>query len=134
MTPSCLPAGKLPARALQDLLATIPQTDPRVLVGPAPGEDAAVLDFGDRWLVITTDPITFAAERIGWYAVNVNANDIAVMGATPRWFSAVLLLPERQASEEMVREIMDDISSSCAASGTRTSRRRSRSSCRSRCC
>jgi hydrogenase maturation factor len=117
MTSPCLPAGKLPARALQDLLAALPRTDPRVVVGPSPGEDAAVVDFGDRWLVVTTDPITFATERIGWYAVNVNANDVAVMGAAPRWFFAVLLMPERHASEALVRTIMDDISASCAEIG-----------------
>ena len=38
-------------------------------------------------LLAKTDPITFATDRIGWYAVNVNANDIAVAGGTPKWFS-----------------------------------------------
>jgi hydrogenase maturation factor len=65
-----------------------------VLLGPAIGRDAAVIDLGhDRVLVATSDPITFATEDIGWYAVNVNANDIACMGARPAWFLATLLLP-----------------------------------------
>jgi len=42
---------------------------------------------------ITGEPITFATDRIGWYAVHVNANDIAVMGVRPRWFLAAVLLP-----------------------------------------
>ena len=88
-----LPAGKLPLPLLEKLLARFAPSDPRIIVGPRTGEDAAVFDFGDRYLVAKTDPITFATSEIGWYAVNVNANDVAVMGATPRWFLATVLLP-----------------------------------------
>ena len=85
--------------------------DPRVIIGPRVGEDAAVLDVGspNTYLVAKTDPITFAAEQIGWYAVNINANDIATLGAVPRWFLATVFLPEGKSSDEMVREIFDDI-------------------------
>ena len=65
--------------------------DPRVLLGPGIGEDAAALDMGDRLLVVKSDPVTFATDRIGWYAVHVNANDVAATGATPRWFLATIL-------------------------------------------
>ena len=64
-----------------------------MLIGPRVGEDA-VIDMGDRLLIAKSDPITFATDAIGHYAVTVNANDIAVMGGTPRWFLATLLLPE----------------------------------------
>ena len=57
-----------------------------------------MFDLGDRYLVAKTDPITFATSEIGWYAVNVNANDVAVMGAQPRWFLATVLLPAGQAT------------------------------------
>jgi hydrogenase expression/formation protein HypE len=86
-------SGKLPPGLLAALLATVATDDPRVLVGPRPGVDAAVLEFGDRCLVVKSDPITFASEEIGWYAVQVNANDLAVMGAVPRWFLATPLYP-----------------------------------------
>ena len=33
-------------------------------------------------LVLTSDPITFATDAIGEYAVMVNANDVATSGAT----------------------------------------------------
>lgn len=108
-----LPPGKLPPKLLDRLLQNIAQKDKRVLVGPKVGEDAAVIDMGDRFLVTATDPITFATQRIGWYAVQVNANDIAVKGAIPRWFQAVLLLPESQADEKMVETIFNDINKSC---------------------
>ncbi|MDA1188726.1 MAG: AIR synthase family protein [Chloroflexi bacterium] len=86
--------GKLPLDFLAQLLSTLHIEDKRVALGPRPGEDAALIDFGDRYLVAKTDPITFATDHIGWYAVQVNANDIAVMGGTPKWMMTTLLLPE----------------------------------------
>ena len=86
-------AGKLPLDLLAELLDEVRITDSRVALGPRPGEDAALIDFGDRYLVAKTDPITFATDEIGWYLVQVNANDLAAMGATPRWLMATLLLP-----------------------------------------
>ena len=86
--------GKFPASLLEKLLARNRIEDPRVLVGPRVGADAAVLDMGERLLVATSDPVTFATDLIGWYAVQVNANDVACAGATPRWFLATLLVPE----------------------------------------
>src|SRR3990172_9251051 len=89
-----LQVGKLPPALLQRLLAKNRIADPRVIVGPRVGEDAAAVRMGDKLLVAATDPVTFASELIGWYAVHVNANDIAVMGARPRWFLCTALLPE----------------------------------------
>jgi hydrogenase maturation factor len=110
-------AGKLPAAQLHDLLAGLPQQDPRVILGPKIGEDAAVLDLGHSYLVAASDPVTFAADRIGWYVVHVNANDVAVLGAEPRWFLAVLLLPEGSEANELARVIMDDIGRTCQELG-----------------
>ncbi len=45
--------------------------------------------------------------------VNVNANDIAVMGATPRWLLATLLLPEG-TTESQVAEMFRQIREACA--------------------
>lgn len=67
-------------------------------------------------LVAKTDPITFATDLIGWYVVNVNANDIATMGAEPRWFMGALLLPE-SAEEATVTAIFDQIGDACQALG-----------------
>jgi hydrogenase maturation factor len=108
--------GKLPPTLLAALLVGADTDDPRVLVGPRVGVDAAVLDFGERLLVVKSDPITFAAEKIGWYCVQVNANDLAVMGATPRWFLATLLLPEG-TTEEGVQEIFESLRRACRELG-----------------
>ena len=112
-----LPAGKLPLPLLERLLARFAPDDPRIIVGPRAGEDAAVFDLGDRYLVAKTDPITFATSEIGWYAVNINANDVAVMGAQPRWFLATVLLPAGQATAEMAEAIFAQIYNACAALG-----------------
>ena len=108
--------GKLPAHLLQKLLSTASSPDPRVLLGPRVGADAAVIDMGDTVLVAKSDPVTFAAERIGWYAVQVNANDIACLGATPKWFLATVLLPEG-ASQALAEEIFGQITGACAELG-----------------
>ena len=102
--------GKFPPSLLEKLLRKTGVSDPRVVLGPAVGEDAAVLDLGDTLLVAKSDPITFATDRIGWYAVQVNANDIACTGGVPRWFLATLLVPERfteDQAEELFTQVLD---------------------------
>lgn len=103
-------AGKLPHAELARLLSsyTHGQT-PELIVPPALGEDAAVIAFGDRYLVVKTDPITFASDAIGTYAIHVNANDIAAMGATPRFFLSTVLLPTHSATPAIVEAIFRSI-------------------------
>jgi len=76
-----------------------------------------VIDAGDRYLVVSTDPITFATDHIGRYAVHVNANDVAVLGARPLWFFVVLLLPEGGTTPELVDTIMTDVQITCEEVG-----------------
>jgi hydrogenase expression/formation protein HypE len=109
--------GKLPNQALQRLLDRYRLEDERVVVGPRIGEDAAVLDMGDRYLVAKTDPITFATNQIGWYAVHVNANDVVSMGAVPLWFLATVLLPEMGADEALAEEILKQMYDACTQLG-----------------
>lgn len=113
------PVGKLPGSVLAQLLARSQQqrNDPRVLVGPRIGEDGAVLDFGATCLIVSTDPISLASDTAGWYAVHVNANDVAVRGAQPRWFTAVLLLPEDRTDDALVDSIFSQVSDACASVG-----------------
>src|SRR3990170_4978366 len=109
--------GKLPNELLARLLARLRPRDPRVVLGPAVGRDAAVIDTGgERLLVAKTDPVTFASDHIGWYTVHVNANDIACMGARPAWFLATVLLPEG-ASERQAEEIFGQVIDACEALG-----------------
>lgn len=108
-----LPIGKLRSNFLETLFSKYCVLDKRVIIGPRIGEDAAVLDFNDRYLIVTTDPITFVTEDIGWYLININANDIAVRGAKPEWFLATLLLPGNKTTEELVENIFSQISRAC---------------------
>lgn len=116
MTPP-LSIGKLPPELLRRLLARYAPHDPRVLVGPGVGRDAAVIEMGDRCLVAKTDPITFATDEIGWYAVHINANDVACCGARPQWFLATLLLPEGHTTAESVELIFAQIDEACRELG-----------------
>ena len=101
--------GKLNTDLLDELVSGIKKKDPRVVVGPKVGEDAAVIDIGDKYLIATTDPITFTSYKIGWYMVNVNANDIAAMGGTPKWLLTSIFLPENKTDSALVKEIFRDI-------------------------
>ena len=107
------PVGKLPSDILEKLLNAYTSKDGRVVVGPAIGEDAAVIDIGNRYLIAKTDPITFVAEDIGAYTVFINANDIATMGGTPGWFLATVLLPEKHATPELAERIFSQLSYAC---------------------
>jgi hydrogenase maturation factor len=111
--PMTLPVGKLPGALLTELFRKHVTLDARVVVGPRVGEDAAVIDMGDRYLVATTDPITFVTEDLGWYALVVNANDLAVRGATPRWFLATVLLPARGATDATVDALFGQLGAAC---------------------
>lgn len=112
------PIGKLPTEDLDRLLRRyVLPTDPRVLVGPGIGQDATVISFGSKALVVKSDPITFATEQIGWYAVNINANDIAAMGASPKWFMATLLLPENTTTPALVERIFAGLVDACLELG-----------------
>jgi hydrogenase expression/formation protein HypE len=112
------PIGKLPIKTLERLLKQNPIKDRRVIVGPGIGEDAAVIDTGGpRYLIAKTDPITFTADQIGWYAVHINANDIATKGGRPIWYLATLLLPEDLTTENLAEKIFHDTIEACRSIG-----------------
>jgi hydrogenase expression/formation protein HypE len=99
--------GKLPPALLRRLLRFRGARDRRVVVGPAFGLDAAVVDLGPRYLILKSDPVTFTTEEVGWYAVHVNANDVAVMGARPAWFQSTIIVPPRTAAAVVTRIFRD---------------------------
>ncbi len=111
-----LRAGKLPPELLRSIIARVPALDLRVLVGPAVGRDAAVIELADRYLVVKTDPISFATDEIGWYVVQVNANDIACMGARPLWFMLTSLLPAG-CDASLPQTIAAQVIEACSAQG-----------------
>lgn len=109
--------GKLPLEFLDALLARYTRTDARLIAGPRVGEDVAVIDMGDRYMVVKTDPITFATDQIGWYAVHVNANDIVTSGARPLWMLNTVLLPEGKTTPGLVEGIFRQLHEACESLG-----------------
>ncbi len=102
--------GKLsPLTLSKYVFSRIGVKDPAVIVGPSIGEDSAIIDLHDgRVLVAHVDPITGAVELLGWLAVHISCNDVAVTGAKPRWLLSVLYFPEG-ADEELIDKITKQI-------------------------
>ncbi len=79
-----------------------------------PFDDCAWLDAGDEYLLVTTDMVGrhthFPEEatfyQMGWYAVAVNASDIAAMGGMPVAYVAALGLP-RDLEEQAYQELLE---------------------------
>jgi len=105
---------KVPVDLLRMLLGRFAgSNDSRVLVGAGIGLDAAAIRLGDRVLVAKTDPITFVADEIGTYALLINANDLATMGAKPKWFLATVLLPARSTTASSVTLLFGQLHRIC---------------------
>jgi hydrogenase expression/formation protein HypE len=107
-----LPPGKLPPWLLRKVLPASPHDD-RVLVGPGIGRDAAAIAVGERVIVAKNDPITFASHGAADHLVDVNANDIACMGAVPRWLLVTGLLPHGVTPADVLRDF-NDLRVACA--------------------
>jgi hydrogenase maturation factor len=91
-----LPLGKIPVDILKDVIfQNLGLKHDEVVLGPSAGFDGAVIDVGSKSLIVSMDPITGAIERIGWLAVNINANDVATFGVEPAFFFSCILLPEK---------------------------------------
>ena len=117
MSPKKLPIGKIPKELLTKYVFTcLGLPSDRVIKGPLIGEDAAVIDIGDRVLIAKANPITGAEEKIGWLAVHINANDIAARGAEPLWYLSIVLLPE-DADEALLETIMQEQHDACSELG-----------------
>ena len=88
--------GKVPRDLLDDLvLGRTGAADDRVVMGPRYGEDTGAIQLADGILVVSTDPISLAVDRIGTLGVAVAGNDVAASGATPSWLTVAIFLHER---------------------------------------
>lgn len=98
-----LKIGKLPDNELSRILEKYTNSKgERVLLGPKLGEDAGIIDMGNRknnCLAVAVDPIMVNIQNAPYFAVAININDIVTRGATPKWASASVFFPEGSTLE-----------------------------------
>jgi hydrogenase maturation factor len=111
--PRKLPTGKVPPELLSDHLPGELSARADVVIGPAIGEDAAVVRLRGDLLVAKSDPITLASRDQGRYLVAVNSNDIAVLGGKPRWLLLTILLPPGKHADRQFAAIMRQVQEAC---------------------
>jgi hydrogenase maturation factor len=113
------PPGKLPISFMNEIIEKYLKPDikiesgSKVVFGPHAGQDVAVIDMGDKYLVTKSDPITFTSDSIGSYVVDINANDIVTSGAKPIGFQPTVLLPENKTDEILVDRIFSEMRAAC---------------------
>jgi len=95
--------GKLSNEDLENLvLKKIPKPQSTLVKsGAGVGIDSAVLDLGEKLLVVSSDPITAGGDVSGSLSIYVSCNDIAAGGATPSFVLLVLLAPPSSTKEEI---------------------------------
>ena len=104
-------AAKHPPGYLFPLLAKLPKiTDPKVLVGSATADDAAVIRLDEeRALVLTTDfftPIVDGPYDFGAVAAANALSDVYAMGGTPLTALNLVGFPEEGLGPEVLSEIL----------------------------
>jgi selenide,water dikinase len=104
-------AAKQPPGYLFPLLARLPKvTDPRVLVGSATADDAAVVKLTDELaLVFTTDfftPIVDGPYDFGAIAAANALSDVYAMGGTPLSALNLVGFPDEALESEVLGEIL----------------------------
>jgi len=112
-----LRTGKIPHDVLKRcVLPHLGAVSDRVIRGAGVGEDAPIIDMGDKVLVAKANPITGAEGNIGRLVVHINANDVAARGAKPLWFMNTIFLQE-DSSDSRLEDLMVEIDRACAELG-----------------
>lgn len=107
--------GKVPNDILKSIiLGKLISSRSEILVRPGIGEDCCVVDFGEYSCVMSSDPITGAANEIGRLAVHITCNDVAACGVEPLGLLATILAPPGTQVEEL-EQIMEQLTSTAAS-------------------
>lgn len=96
----------------------------RTSAAVGPGDDAAAVELGEQYLVVSTDVVSRASHlskgmtdwQIGWFAAAVNFSDIAAMGARPIGLVMAYVLPRDLPYEDLAR-ICKGVQDCCAFVG-----------------
>lgn len=100
--------GKLSNEDLDALiLSKLKSKRKEVLSGSSIGEDTALLDMEGDYIVLSSDPITGAAENLGALAIHISVNDVATKSADAVGVLLTLLLPVNTSSKD-IETIMAD--------------------------
>jgi len=118
MSEKNFPSGKLSPDALKrNVLKYAGTLRPELLIGPAVGEDAAVIEWpANKYLIFSADPIVGADKGAGRLLVRINSNDIASKGGDPAYLAVTLILPPSWG-EKGAADIMTEIHEECVAEG-----------------
>lgn len=110
--------GKIPESTLKKvILEQLGTKREEVLIGPGIGEDCAALKLKEgEVFVLSTDPITGAAEEAGRLAVHVTANDLISSGAEPIGLMLTFLLPP-ETKEKELRQLSSEVQEECRKLG-----------------
>ena len=113
-----LPSGKLSPDALKrNVLSYVGAFREELLIGPAVGEDAAVIEWPKgKYLIFSSDPIVGAEKGAGRLLVRINSNDIASKGGDPAYLAVTLILPPSWGEKGAAR-IMSEIHEECLVQG-----------------
>lgn len=98
--------GKLPNDVLEKIvISKIKNKRKEVIERAGIGRDCAVIDYGENYCVMSSDPITGASSDIGKIAINVSCNDIGANGAEPVAVLMTILVPP-DTTEDDIKKIM----------------------------
>ncbi|MDW8084205.1 MAG: AIR synthase family protein [Candidatus Caldarchaeum sp.] len=112
-----LPVGKLPEQVLKKIvLRRVGVLRDDVVLWPGYGEDAGAVKTSKDIYVFSMDPITGSKAFVGWLAVHASANDVAVSGGRPEWFSSTILLPKGSGPDDL-KKIVSQIHRACRGLG-----------------
>ena len=108
--------GKMSAALVRDRFLPLLRNDILAQLG-----DAAIVGVGNQTLAISTDtfvvqPLEFPGGNIGSLAVHGTVNDLAMMGAQPRWLSAGFVLEEGLPFDVLDR-VVQAMAEAAAAAG-----------------
>lgn len=100
--------GKLSNEDLDAMiLSKLKSKRKEVLGASSIGEDTALLDMEGDYIVLSSDPITGAAENLGALAIHISVNDVATKSADAVGVLLTLLLPVNTSSRDIERIMAD---------------------------
>ncbi len=99
-----LATGKIPIDVLNSTFLRLTGAESAdVVTPPLAGLDFAALKVGEKFMIVSADPVTGVVKDIGRYSIIVSANDVATSGNRPQFAESVVLLPEGADRRDVLR-------------------------------